>query len=181
MTTKEQLNIKVPALKRPTLKELQKDRSWIKSIESDNSTEKACILNLATVLEKGENYITAEEYEMRTKDISSLGFQHAEWLIKNQDKFPQFKELLGKIYINFQGLVVVGEGGDRFCPCVDDGGGRFVQHWRWMGRDLYRGGRVAVSGKSLEKLGTLALENLDARIFELEKFKKSVEKILKLE
>lgn len=183
MKTTEQLNIKIPALKRPTLKALQKEWSWIRSIERDISTEKACVLNLATVLEDGENSITGSEYEKRfPKDL--LGFQHREWLIENQDKFPKLKELLGKellgkVYIDFPALIVVYDDGNRLVPYAGRDGKRWYGYWNWLGLGFSSDGRFAVPSKSLGKLDSSdsrSPELLDSRVKALEDWREHITK-----
>lgn len=144
-----EVTIQIPALPRPTIEELQEKFSWIKSIERDTSSVEAIVLNLGTVLCPNEERIDSTEYERRIapKLAVSLGYQHARWLVEHQGTFPDFMALLGKIYIDFPGLVVVGVGGDRHFPCLDRDGRRWVLHWLWVGRGLDRSGRVALSSK----------------------------------
>jgi hypothetical protein len=157
----EKLNITIPALPRPTLKELQEKWPWIQSIESDRSPEEAVTLELDTVLKKGENYISGMEYERRIKDIPVLGYQQAVCLVEHQDEFPEFKKLCGKIYIDFLGLMVLDDDGDRSFPCLHESGGRWGLVWGWVDSGLDSGGRVARSGKSKPR-------NLDSRNLEIE-------------
>jgi hypothetical protein len=141
-----ELSIQLPALKRPTLKELQKNNDWIKSIERDNSTEAPVTLTLATVLVPDDDgSIDGKEYEKRIalKHDSLLGFQHRQWLLEHQDEFPEFMALLGKVYIDFPGLVVVSRGGGRRVPCCDQGGSRWGVSWSWLGVKFSSYGRVA--------------------------------------
>ncbi len=92
-----EISISIPALKRPTLKQLQEKWSWIKTIERDSSTEEPLVLKLATVL-SDKNSIDGKEYERRIALSLSrlLGYQHLEWLIEHQDEYPDFMALLGK-------------------------------------------------------------------------------------
>ena len=144
----EKLNITIPALPRPTLKELQEKWPWIQSIESDRSPEEAVTLELDTVLKKGENYISGMEYERRIKDIPVLGYQQALWLFEHQDKYPKFKKLCGKIYIDFLGLMVLHGDGYRYFPCLVGFGERWYLHWRWLDDGFTSDDRLARSGKS---------------------------------
>lgn len=141
--------IHIPALPRPTLAELRARYSWIDRIERDTSPTSAVTLKLGTVLRSEEGPIDGSEYERRlaTKLDITLGYQYAEWLVKHQEAFPALMALLGKVYIDFPGLVVVGAGGCRHFPYLDGDGGRWYLGWDWTGNDLYRVGRVAVSGK----------------------------------
>jgi hypothetical protein len=141
-----ELSIPMPALKRPTLKELQANNDWIKSIERDTSTEEAVILTLATALVPDDgNSIDGKEYEKRIalKHNSLLGFQHRQWLLEHQDEFPELKALLGKIYIDFPGIVVVNRDGSRGVPYCGRSGSRWDGGWRWLGDEFGVDGRIA--------------------------------------
>lgn len=179
--------MKIPALKRPTLKELQKNRSWIKSIESDQSTTKAVEVEFVSVLKEGETHISGSEYETRLKlrDDVKLGYQHMKWLLENQKEFPEFMALLGKVYIDFPALVVVRGDGSRDVPYVHDGGGRFGGYWSWLVHGFDVDGRIAVSSKvatpgtsetgSSRPLDTLPLETRVKNLEEMmERIKKAV-------
>jgi len=105
-----ELVIRIPALKRPTLAELQAKWSWIRKIERDTSPEGPVTLNLATVLrDVAEGSINGPEYERRISSSMSrlLGYQQLAWLIEHQDEYPAFMALLGKVYTDFSALVVV--------------------------------------------------------------------------
>lgn len=141
-----ELSIQLPALKRPTLKELQANNHWIKSIERDNSTEAPVTLTLATVLVPDDDgSINGKEYEKRIalKHDSLLGFQHRQWLLEHQDEFPELKALLGKVYIDFPGLVVVRRDGNRSVPYCGQSGSRWVDVWDWLGLEFNSSGRIA--------------------------------------
>ena len=144
-----ELTIQIPALPRPTLEELQAKFNWVKSIERDTSTTEATTLKLGTVLRTDETSINGKEYELRLAPKLNVlfGYQHATWLVENQDKSPELMVLLGKIYIDFPGLVVVGSYGSRSIPCLNDGDRRWEQNWHWVGNDLNQNGRVAASSK----------------------------------
>ena len=152
--TDERCVIQVPALPRPTLEELKARYSWIERIERDDSPVCPVTLRLATVLKSGEDSINGATYERRLVPRHSmlLGLQHRDWLVANQNNLPEptrtaLKALLGKIYLDFPGLIVVREGGSRDFPCASGLGGRWGGHWGWSGHGLARGGRVAVVGK----------------------------------
>lgn len=173
MTNKEQLNITIPALKRPTSKALKKERDWIKSIESDSSPTAEVTLNLGTLLEQDEDFINGDEYAKRRQGLPMLGYQHARWLVENQEKFPAFMKLLGEMYIDFPGTIVVDSDGYRYFPYLDRRGKRWYLHWYWTDFSLDRYGRIAVSSnvavpseaKTLEPSGTLG--NLDPSEIEI--------------
>lgn len=145
----ESLTIEIPALPRPTLSDVQKKYPWVKKIEKDVSLEELVVLELATVLPGGEDDINGEEYEKRLAVLGDrlLGYQHREWLLEHQDEFPALKPLLGKIYIDFPGIIVVSVGGDRDYPYAIQIGDRWDDFWDWIGRGFCSSGRVAVSRK----------------------------------
>jgi hypothetical protein len=135
-----EISIQIPALKRPTLKELQSKYDWIKSLERDTSTEEPVTLTLATVLVPDDgNYVDGKEYEKRIalKLNSLLGFQHMMWLIEHSDEFPELKPFLGKIYIDFPGIVVVHRVGGRSVPYCLQSGSRWGDYWNWLSRDFF--------------------------------------------
>jgi len=147
-----ELTIQIPALPRPTLVELRAKHSWVKAeggIERDFSPVEPVTLKLGSVLLPNEERIDGSQYEVRlTPKLNLLlGYQHAVWLVENQDKFPELMKLLGEVYIDFPGLVVVNEDGDRSVFYLTRGGG----HWRLSWHDLAYGvdadARVAFSGK----------------------------------
>ena len=143
-----EVTIAIPALPRPTLEELRGKFDWIKSIERDMSPTEAVTLRLGTVLRPGENSINGQEYECRLASVTGLlGYQQLQWLVDHQDEHTAFKVLLGKIYIDGPGLVVVLSDGCRDFPCLDGVGGRWRLPWRWVGGDLGGSSRIAVSGK----------------------------------
>jgi hypothetical protein len=141
-----ELSIQLPALKRPTLEYLQSKYDWIGSIERDTSTEEPVTLSLVTVLAAGSTAsINGKEYELRIAEYlnSLLGFQHREWLLEHQAEFPEFMALLGKIYIDFSGIVVVGRGGGRDVPDCPRGGSRWADNWNWLSSGFGVNGRIA--------------------------------------
>ena len=147
MKTLEKLNIAIPALPRPTLEELQNEWNWIARIEKDDSPETEVALEIGTVLKDGESRIGGREYGKR-RPAARLGCQHAKWLVEHQDEFPGFAALLGKIYIDFPGLVVVHEDDDREVPYLNGVGGRWELRWDWADDVLGPDGRVASFRKS---------------------------------
>jgi hypothetical protein len=145
----ENISIPIPALKRPTLWDLRKQFPWIEKIEGDSSPTEAVTLRLGTVLRTDENRIGGEEYKRRLGLRSGTfhGYQQAVWLVEHQDEHPAFMALLGKVYIDFPGLVVVDGVGDRYCPCLFQDGSRWYPYWDWIGVDFGSGGRLASSCK----------------------------------
>ena len=145
-----EFSIEIPALPRPTLEQLQAKYSWIKKIDRDISPTGPITLTLATVLGANENSsINGKEYERRLQPSVSrlLGYQHWEWLMEHQNEYPAFMALLGKIYIDFPGIVVVDDDGDRHVPDGSLHGKRWDADWDWLSAAFDQYGRVAVSGK----------------------------------
>ena len=142
-----EVSILIPALPRPTLAELQAKFPWIKSIEADTSPTEAVTLKFATVLRPEEtNAINGAEYERRLTpkfDGTILGYQQAIWLVEHQNEFPELKPFLGKIYIDFTALIVVGADGGRFYPCLLQDDERWDLDWYWLDDDFASHGRVA--------------------------------------
>ena len=143
-----ELVLRLPALARPTLGALRSNFDWIKKIEGDGSPTEVTTLRLGTLLRANEDSIDGQEYERRRVSLPTLGYQHAVWLVAHQDEFPALMALLGKVYIDFPGLVVVNVDGNRNFACLIRGGGRWGLGWDWAGSSLSSDGRVAVSGKS---------------------------------
>jgi hypothetical protein len=143
-----EIAIQIPALPRPTLADL-KAKYGIKKIERDTSTTESVTIVLCTVLREGENPINGTEYERRLqpKQDVLLGFQHRQWLLEHQAEFPDLMALLGKVYIDFPGLVVVGAYGHRLVPCANQHGDRWDDRWLWLGFVFSLLGRVASSRK----------------------------------
>lgn len=170
--------MKIPALKK-IKEDLQAKYPFIKSIEKDESPTKAVDCNFISVLKNGESGINGEEYQKRVpKNV--LGLSQAVWLLEHQDKFPELKELLGKVYIDFPATIVVDARGYRDYPCLNRLGKRWTLHWYWIGYGFDSRGRIAVSGKS----ATRNLGNLDSSVFGrldvLEKKMSKLEKIINL-
>lgn len=143
-----ELSISIPALSRPTLKQLKKKWPWIKKIAQDTSPTCPVTLELATVLLVDENdSIDGSEYERRLTPNPSrlLGYQQCEWLIEHRDEYPAFATLLGKVYIEFPGLVVVDDDGNRRGPHCLQVGRRWGASWSWFIAAFNQSGRVAIS------------------------------------
>ncbi|MBI2604427.1 MAG: hypothetical protein HYW56_02685 [Candidatus Harrisonbacteria bacterium] len=148
-----ELTIRIPALPRPTLAQLQAKYPWIASIERDCSPTVKVTMNLATVLRADEmdkkQYINGEEYERRLASCLNdlLGFQHLTWLVEHQDESPAFNALLGKIYVDGPGIVVADANGIRRVPYLHQDGPRWKLRWHWLGFVFYSLGRVGSSRK----------------------------------
>jgi len=144
-----ELTIEIPALPRPTLKEIQKKYSWIRSIERDTSPERPVTLKLATVLCPDQTgSISGTEYERRiapSLDVA-LGYQHWQWLLEHQNAHPAFMALLGKLYIDFPGIIVVCKDGNRNVPVCGQCGTHWDDDWSWLGEGMFGSdGRVAIA------------------------------------
>ncbi len=144
-----ELTIPIPALARLSLEEIQKRFRDIKGIERDTSPTEVVTLNLATILRSDEERVNGEEYERRIASKLEILFgpQQAIWLMEHQDEFPALMALLGKIYIDFSGMVVVGEDGGRDVFCLNRLGKRWDLGRDWVSGDFGRGGRLALSSK----------------------------------
>ena len=150
---KETLAIKIPALPRPTLKELQIQEAfhindpWIKSIARDLSPTKEVKLNLATVLRPQEDYLIGNEYEERIASKIEVmhGYQQARWLVEHQDRYPELQVLLGKVFIDFPSLAVLDKAGLKFMPTLRQRSSRWCLRWGWTDFWLDQAARVAIS------------------------------------
>lgn len=151
---------KIPALKRPSFRDVKASLGNIRSIERDDSAEGEVVVRLATVLKSTEEKIAGTDYERRLTvlraDGGLLGFQHWQWFLKNWNKpeaIPNekvratLKDLIGKVYIEFSGIVVADAFSYRFIPYADDDNQRWCGHWCWIDIAFCRRGRVAVAGK----------------------------------
>ncbi|TSC75555.1 MAG: hypothetical protein G01um101430_397 [Parcubacteria group bacterium Gr01-1014_30] len=146
-----ELAIQIPALPRLKLAELREKFLWIREeegIERDVSPTEAVTLRLGTVLRADEESLDGKEYKRRRASLTGLhGYQQAAWFVEHQDEFPELMTLLGKIYIDFPGLVVVSADGDRSFPCLRQSGERWKLDWGWVGGGFNSFGRIASSGK----------------------------------
>jgi hypothetical protein len=144
-----ELSIEIQALPRPSLKEIQKKCSWVKAIEMDTSLEGPVRLKLASVLCPDENGISGAEFERRlvpTLNVA-LGYQHSRWLTEHQNEYPALMGLLGKVYINFPGIVVADGSGSRYIPCCSERGGRWSDFCSGYGLGIGPDNRVAIADK----------------------------------
>ncbi len=158
--TDDAVVFKIPALKRPSLADVKASWDGIRSIECDDSTEGEVTVRLATVLKSDEPQIVGGDYERRLMKLRGegglLGFQHWKWFLANWDK-PEailddkvraaLKSLIGNVYIDFPGIIVVRAGGGRGIPYAFDGGERWHGYWCWVSDAFRRYGRVAVASK----------------------------------
>ncbi|MDO8664502.1 MAG: hypothetical protein Q7K44_03095 [Candidatus Liptonbacteria bacterium] len=152
-----EITIKIPALARPTLKQLREDYPWRhwKKIEYDVSTEKAIELKLGTVFRLGD-VVSGPEYEKRISPHlnACLGSQQALWLRRHIDEFPELKPLLGKIYIDFPGVVMVSISGKREMPYLamdDESYEQWCLSWGEIDNNFHlQRGRIAI-GESTTK------------------------------
>jgi len=141
-----EFTVTIPALAQPTLEELTKFR--IREIECDISPIEAVTLKLGTVLLPDEDRIGGDEYKQRRISLAGqFGYQQLNWLMEHQDEHPAFRALLGKIYIDGTGIIVVDVFGDRRFPYLNQRGERWCLYWGWIEYGLVRFGRIAVSGK----------------------------------
>jgi hypothetical protein len=149
--TDADVSIQLPKLKRPTLRQIQGEWSHVRSVVSDYSAEEAVTLRLGTVLEKTERHIGGSMYGRRVLRVCTrgilLGFQHHRWLLRNQWKFPAFMKLLGKVYIDFPGIIVAYGDGSHAVPYMGDGGKKkgWYGSWNSLRSGMSSFGRVAAS------------------------------------
>lgn len=144
----EEVTIDIPALPRPSLEELQAKFSGVKGIKRDTSPTRTVAMRLGTVLRPNDERIDGPEYERRLApqlDLA-LGYQQAAWLIERYGSSPWLMAQLGKVYIDFPGLVVENVHGSRFFLCLNDDSKRWDLDWHWIGKGLLRNGLVAFSG-----------------------------------
>lgn len=142
-----ELNIRIPALPRPTLSQLRAKNELIMRIDRDVSPDnEPVILRLATVLcdEDGDS-ISGEEYQRRLMLSTSRfpGYQQCAWLMAHQND-PELRALFGKVFIDFPGLTTISNRGERRIPYCFGGSESFEQGWWWLDRTFGRNGRVAV-------------------------------------
>lgn len=146
-------SIKIPALPRPTLKEIQRESSYLDAIkiERDTSPTNEVTLRLATILRLGEDSVDGCEEERRMLLLGNraLGYQHRNWLVDNQDKFSAFTaflgtSIIGHVSIVFPGIVVVTGGGcpHKFGMTTDS---RWRSYSTWVGDGFGLLSRVAIS------------------------------------
>jgi len=145
-----ELTIEIPALPRPTLEELQaqdaQGSNGTKSIERDTSPVTPVTLTLKTFVLPPYG-IEGDGYERRLKPYQDvlLGFQHQQWLLAHLDEYPALKEHLGKVYIDFPGIVVRSNNGSCYVPCISRRGYMQNRNWSWFDLGFLKNGRVAVA------------------------------------
>lgn len=141
-----ELAVEIPALRRPTLQQIRKRYPWIGSIERDDSPEGPVTLKLATFL-LDEERIDGSEFERRLvlhPDVL-LGLQHVDWFLKRQREYPAFMKLLRNIYVEFPGIVLVDDTGNRSVPCCCKRGAHWIRRWELLENGLGVHGRLAVA------------------------------------
>ena len=140
-----EVSIKLPALPRPALDELQERFSWIKAIEQDTSPEESVIFTLATVLHNNEVRIGGEllMFRLASRLESLLGYQHFRWILDHGAEYPEFMALLGKVYIDFPGITVQDECGIRHFVCYRMGSRNQLNCWCRLDAGFSENGRVA--------------------------------------
>ena len=145
-----ELTIEMPAIPRPTLKQLRDEDPMIESIERDNSPEGSVTLKLGIVCLSSKNSsIHGLEYERRllSNIHVTLGYQHREWLLNHQHRFPLLMESLETHYIDFPGIVVVHQALDRRVPYCRRLGKDWAGYWHGLTDRFLAFGRVAVAGQ----------------------------------
>lgn len=152
----EAVVIEIPALKRPTLAEVQASWSHIKKIERDDSLEGPVTLRLATVRKSTEPSVDGPTYERRTQKLRDegklFGFQHHRWLAANRNLSPEptrgeFADFIWNAYVDFSGIIVVGANDDRYLLYAGGYDKRWDARWRPIGGRFGSNSRIAVSGE----------------------------------
>jgi len=140
-----EISIRMPTLPRPSLEELQERDTWIKAIEQDASPEESVIFTLATVLRTNEVRIGGEELMLRlaSRPRGLLGHQHLRWLLDHEAEYPELMALLGRIYIDFPGIIVLDAGGIRHFASCRMGGRHRLSCWCRLDSGFSENGRVA--------------------------------------
>ncbi len=158
-----ELALRVPALQKPTLEEIRAKAPWVREIEHDISQDSAGFLRIGTILgEDEQNTIKGEEYKRRLSVIpyEFFGYQHADFLVRNQDEFPEFVKIFKEVYENepvvysrpcldFLGVVVRDENGSQDVPHIavshDE---RLILGWTWLARGFRINGRIAIASQT---------------------------------
>ena len=145
-----ELAIELPALSRPTLDEIQMEYSWVKSIELDRSPEGPVTLNLGTVLYPNEQQpISGSEYERRlaSKLNVVLGYQHWQWFLNHQNQHSDSMVYLGKIRVDFSGIVVVDRWNCRNIPYSSQFRSCWGGDWGLLTDEFCSKSRIAIARK----------------------------------
>jgi len=146
----DEFTVAIPAIQRPTISDIRKDFEFIESIERDTSLTEASNLTCIKVIRPDENNVRKSEYERRVAPWAILGpgYQQAKWLVEHQDELPNFRAMVGRIYIAFPGMVASYGKGQRFYPLlISDEFRRWYLFWQWIFTGCHRLGRIAVSSK----------------------------------
>ena len=123
--SREMVPIRIPALRRPMIEELQSEFPWIKKIKYDDSPICAVKFSLAHST-PANNESVLEDYLLGSRNNELLGYQHAVWLVKNQEPLVGFTALLEEVsFIEFPGLLVGLRGTMQRIPRLVCGDGRW--------------------------------------------------------
>ena len=129
--SREMVPIRIPALGRPMLEELQSEFPWIKKIKYDDSPIRAVRFSLAhSTTANDESPI--HDYLLGSRNNELLGYQHAVWLVKNQEPLVGFTALLDEVsFIAFLGLLVGLRGTMQRIPRLVSRDGQWELDWDW--------------------------------------------------
>ncbi|MDP2629590.1 MAG: hypothetical protein Q8P45_02725 [Candidatus Harrisonbacteria bacterium] len=97
----------VPALPRPTLRQIQEDFPFVKDILSDDSPQGPLTVRLFSLFDgQNDEEMSGAQYEflLRPHRGKLLGFQHAAWLARNRKHFPELEKLLLQVSVDFAGI-----------------------------------------------------------------------------
>jgi hypothetical protein len=144
-----ELAVEIPALRRPTLQQIQKGYPWMASIERDNSSEGSVKLRLTAFMHAAPR-IDGPELErcIALETLSLLGYQHREWLLKRQRRNPALLAMFGVASVKFPGIVIVDDLGRRIIPCCRNRGGQWIRRWEPLDEGLELDGRLAVAASA---------------------------------
>jgi len=142
-----ELTIDLPALSRPEPSELLRPDRWLNSVAWDTSPIAPVTLVLVTALQPYEGTIKGPELKQRLTRIQSrlLGFQHQQWLLEHQNKYPALRELFDTVHIIFPGVAVQNEDGHCFVPCCVAGSKQWMGLWRPLDDRCNRCIRLAIA------------------------------------
>jgi hypothetical protein len=173
------MTIKLPALKKATLADIQKVYPWATEILEDTSTEEACEVEVVKYQKESGEYPTLET--VKSRNPNALGWQHSEYIFTHQEEYKDLFAYLkseGIYWLHFLGTVWPNEGGNRYARgwYWDDRGQRWCQGYYWLVSKA--GVNVAVLCRKLGTgesgtpeagpLDTLTPEPLEVRIQKIE-------------
>jgi hypothetical protein len=130
------MTIKLPALKRASLADIQKVYPWATKILEDTSTEEACEVEVVKCEEEHGEYPTLGTVKSRNPGV--LGWQHSEYIFTHQEDYKELFAYLkseGIYWLHFLGTVWPREDGSRYARSWSwhDHDQRWCQDYGWLG------------------------------------------------